>query len=101
MERHGNRSDAIDVLAKLTETVLELLVVETDLDRDGSVDQSDQSGGHSDEGGRSPVAGTDITGDVGNETTADDEEGLLSDESGSVEEVDNLLEGLLSESESV
>lgn len=69
-------------------------MVETDLDRDGSVDQSDQSGGYSDEGSRSPVAGTDVTSDVGDETTSDNEEGLLSDESGSVEEVDDLLEGL-------
>jgi hypothetical protein len=80
--------------SKLTESVLELLVVKTDLDRDGSVDQSDQSSGHSDEGSRSPVAGTDVTGDVGDETTSDNEEGLLSDESGSVKEVDDLLEGL-------
>jgi hypothetical protein len=69
-------------------------VVETDLDRDGSVDQSDKGGGYSDEGGRSPVAGTDVTSDIGDETTSDDKEGLLSDKSRSVKEVDDLLEGL-------
>lgn len=81
-------------LATLTETVLELLVVETDLDRDRGVDQSDQGGGHSDEGSRSPVAGTDVTGNVGDETTSDNEEGLLSDESAGVKEVDDLGKGL-------
>ena len=69
-------------------------MVETDLDRDRGVDQSDQGGGHSDEGSRSPVAGTDVTSNIGNETTSNDEKGLLSDKSRSVKEVDDLLEGL-------
>lgn len=69
-------------------------MVETNLDRNGSVDQSDKGGGYSDEGGRSPVAGTNVTGDVGDETTSNDKKGLLSDKSRSIKEVDDLLEGL-------
>jgi hypothetical protein len=69
-------------------------VVETDLDGDGGVDESDEGGRNSDEGGGSPVTGTNVSGDVGDETTSDDKEGLLSDKSRSVKEVDDLLEGL-------
>lgn len=51
-----------------TQSVLELLVVESDLDRNGGVDQTDQSGRYSDEVGCSSVRSTSVTGTAGEKT---------------------------------
>lgn len=45
-----------------TQSVLELLVVESNLDGNGGVDQTDQSGRNSDEVGCSSVRSTSVTG---------------------------------------
>ncbi len=70
------------------QAVLELVVVEPDLDRDRGVDQADQGGGDADKVGRPAVGRAGVAGDVGDETTADDKDGLLADETLLVEEVD-------------
>lgn len=70
------------------------LVVQADLDGHRGVDQPNKSGRHSDKVGRTPVTGTDVSSDIGDETTTDDEDRLLSDETFGVEEVDDLLESL-------
>lgn len=62
-----------------TESVLQLSVVESDLDRDGSIDETDQSGGDSDEVGSSSVRRTSVTSDVGDETATNNEGRLSSD----------------------
>jgi hypothetical protein len=80
--------------AQLYSPVLQLSVVETDLDTDTSVDQADQSSGHSDEVTGSSVRGASVTSDIGDETTSNNEGGLSSDDTEGVHSVDNVKHGL-------
>lgn len=97
-----------------TQSVLKLLVVQSDLDGDGGVDQTDKSGRYTDEVGGPSVRGACVTSTkrqkawisagfrlrglsnlhIGNETATNDENRLLSDESLSVHEVNNVVEGV-------
>lgn len=80
--------------AQLYSPVLQLSVVETDLDTDTSVDQADQSSGHSDEVTGSSVRGAGVTSDISDETTSNNEGRLSSDDTERVHSVDNVKHGL-------
>jgi hypothetical protein len=70
------------------------VVVDTDLDTDTGVDETNESGGDSDKVGGSPVGSTSVTSDIGHETTTDNESGLGSDSTERVHGVDDLEHGL-------
>ena len=77
-----------------TETVLELLVVDADLDRDRSVDQSNEGGTNTDVVGAATVRSTSVTKNVGSETTTDNEDGLLADKTELVHGIDKAEHGV-------
>ena len=77
-----------------TETVLELAVVDANLNGDSSIDEADDGGRDSDEVGVSPVRGACETADIGDETTSNSEDRLLSDQSKVCECIDKLQHGV-------
>ena len=77
-----------------TETVLQLLVVDTDLDGDGSVNQGNEGGTDTDVVGASAVRGTSVTENIRGETTTDNEDGLLADKTEVVHGIDKAEHGV-------
>jgi len=77
-----------------TKTVLELLVVDADLDRDGSVNEGNEGSANSNVVGASSVRSTSVTENVGSETTTNDEDGLLSDQTELVHGVNKAEHGV-------
>lgn len=74
--------------------VLKLSVVDSDLDTDTGVDQTDQCGRDSDKVGCSSVRSTSVTRDIGDETTTDNERRLSSDGTERVHRIDDLEHSL-------
>ncbi|KAI3493227.1 hypothetical protein L1887_42067 [Cichorium endivia] len=62
------------------QAVLELLVVDAHLDRDGGVDERDERRAHTDVVGAATVRGTRVAEHVRSQTTADHQHGLLADQ---------------------
>lgn len=77
-----------------SKTVLKLLVVNADLDRDGGVDEGNEGSANSDVVGASSVRGTGVTEDVGGETTTNNENRLLSDQTELVHGVNKAEHGV-------
>jgi hypothetical protein len=69
-------------------------VVDSDLDTDTGVDQTDEGRGDTDEVGASAVRRASVASDIGHETTANDKSGLGTDNPELVHGVDNLEHGL-------
>ena len=69
-------------------------MVDSDLDRNTGIDETNEGGGYSDEVGCPSVRSTSVSSDVSDETTTNDEGRFSSDGSERVHGVDNLEHGL-------
>ena len=69
-------------------------MVDSDLDGNTGIDETDKSGGYSDKVGCPSVRSTSVSSDISDETTTNDEGRFSSDGSERVHGVDNLEHGL-------